>query len=295
MLPWYFYVQLLINGLSLGSIYAVIALGFTLIFSVLKFSNFSHGGIMVMGAYAAFVLNRNTGMGFIPMMLLTAIIGALLSCVVQFIGFERLRRKQGNDMLLFVSSATLGLLLQNIIVINFAARFFAFPVFFRPMFFNIGPVTVATTEVVMFAFSAVCIVLLMIMLYKTRVGIAIRAMALDSNTVKLMGINVSVMIAIAFLISGALGAVAGVFSGMTFVLQPQLNELVLKGMIASVLGGLGNISGALFGGILLAMMEIFLTYFVGGGLMPAVVFIFAMVFLWLRPQGIAGKFTLEKV
>ena len=295
MMPLSFYLQLVINALSLGSIYAVIALGFTLIFSVLKFSNFSHGGVMVMGAYFAFTLTQNFDIGFFPVMLLTGLFGAFLSSIVQFIGFERLRKGSGNEMLLFVSSATLGMLLQNIIVVTFAARFHAFPVFFRPIFFSVGPVTIATSELAMFLFSSVCIIFLMIMLYKTRLGIAIRAMALDSSTVRLMGINVSLIIAIAFFISGALGAIAGVFAGMTFVISPQLNDLILKGMIASIIGGLGNISGALLGGILLAFMETFLVYLVGGGIMPVFVFISTMIFLWLRPQGIVGKFTMEKV
>jgi len=294
-MPFTFYVQLFINAISLGSIYVVIALGFTLIFSVLKFANFSHGGIMVVSAYFAFVLTRDYSLGFLPVMLLTAVFGALLSCLVQLIGFERLRRKEGNVMLLFVASATLGALLQNTIVITFSSRYYSFPVFFPRLFYRFGPFTVPTVDLMMLVFSTICIVLLMFMLYKTRLGISIRALALDPSTVQLMGINVSAVMAITFMISGALGAVAGIFTGMSLILHPHLNQLVLKGMVASILGGLGNISGALYGGMLLAMMEVFLTYLVGGSVMPAYIFIFTCVFLLVRPQGISGKFTLEKV
>lgn len=290
-----YYLQLLVNGISLGSVYVMIALGFTLIFSVLKFSNFSHGGIMVVSAYFAYVLSTKFNLGFFATLAITAVFGAVLSCVVQYVGFERLRKKEGNIMLLFVSSATLGTLLQNIIVITFSSTYYSYPVFFEKTFYSIGSFTVATTDIMMLSLSTACIIILMLVLYKTRLGISIRALAMDSSTVRLMGINVTVVIAITFCISGALGAIAGVFCGMNYVLYPQLNQLVFKGMIASILGGLGNISGALYGGLLLGLAEVILTNFVGASFMPVFTFLFSMLFLLVRPQGISGKFTMEKV
>ena len=108
-----YYIQLVINGIALGSVYSLIALGFTLIFSVLKFSNFSHGGVMVVSAYFAYIACKNWNLGFIPMVLLTVVFGGLLSCAVQYLGFERLRKTKGSSMLFFVSSSNLGTLLQH--------------------------------------------------------------------------------------------------------------------------------------------------------------------------------------
>ena len=116
---------MLLNGLSLGAVYAIIALGFTLIYSILKFSNFSHGGIMVVCAYFAYVIQRRFQLNFVSMMLITAAFGAILACLVQFVGFENLRAKRSNIMLYFVSSSTLGVLLQNIIVITFSSTYYA--------------------------------------------------------------------------------------------------------------------------------------------------------------------------
>lgn len=290
-----YYLQLLINGLALGSVYSIIALGFTLIYSVLKFSNFSHGGIMVVSAYVAYELQSRFQLHFATMMMLTAVIGAVLSWMVQFIGFERLRRQKSNIMLYFVSSATLGIVLQNLIVLTYSSTFYSYPAFFKPPFVNFGEYTISVTDLMMLGISVVVIALLMFVLYKTRLGIAIRALSMDTQTVQLMGINVSVVVAVTFMMSGALGAVAGVFCGINYVLTPQLNQYVFKGMISSILGGLGNISGALYGGLLLGVLEVFLTNAFGAGLTPVFTFLFSIIFLLVRPQGISGKIVLDKV
>ena len=292
----YYYIQLIINGIALGSVYSLIALGFTLIFSVLKFSNFSHGGVMVVSAYFAYIVCKSWNLGFVPMILITVLFGGCLSCLVQFIGFERLRRTKGSSMLFFVSSANLGTLLQNIIILMFASSYSSYPSFFSRSFFQINEnLTIAVTDMIMLGLSAVGILVLMYILYKTRMGISIRALSMDSDTAKLMGINVSFVMALTFFISGMLAAIAGVLCGMKFLLYPQLKDLVMKGMTASILGGLGNISGALYGGLLLGLLEVFMTNFVGSSLQPACTFLFAIIFLIFRPQGISGKFVKEKV
>ena len=292
----YYYIQLIINGIALGSVYSLIALGFTLIFSVLKFSNFSHGGVMVVSAYFAYIVCKSWNLGFVPMILITVLFGGCLSCLVQFIGFERLRRTKGSSMLFFVSSANLGTLLQNIIILMFASSYYSYPSFFSRSFFQINEnLTIAVTDMIMLGLSAVGILVLMYILYKARKGISIRALSMDSDTAKLMGINVSFVMALTFFISGMLAAIAGVLCGMKFLLYPQLKDLVMKGMTASILGGLGNISGALYGGLLLGLLEVFMTNFVGSSLQPACTFLFAIIFLIFRPQGISGKFVKEKV
>ena len=291
-----YYIQLIINGIALGSVYSLIALGFTLIFSVLKFSNFSHGGVMVVSAYFAYIACKNWNLGFIPMVLLTVAFGGLLSCAVQYLGFERLRKTKGSSMLFFVSSSNLGTLLQNIVILMFASSYYSYPSFFSKSFFQLTDnLTIAVTDLIMLGLSAVGILILLFILYKTRRGISIRALSMDSDTAKLMGVNVSLVMALTFFISGMLAAIAGVLCGMKFLLYPQLKDLVMKGMTSSILGGLGNVSGALYGGLLLGLLEVFSSNFVGSSLAPAMTFLFAIIFLIFRPQGISGKFTKEKV
>lgn len=251
---------------------------------------------MVVSAYFAYIVCKSWNLGFVPMILITVLFGGCLSCLVQFIGFERLRRTKGSSMLFFVSSANLGTLLQNIIILMFASSYYSYPSFFSRSFFQINEnLTIAVTDMIMLGLSAVGILVLMYILYKTRMGISIRALSMDSDTAKLMGINVSFVMALTFFISGMLAAIAGVLCGMKFLLYPQLKDLVMKGMTASILGGLGNISGALYGGLLLGLLEVFMTNFVGSSLQPACTFLFAIIFLIFRPQGISGKFVKEKV
>ena len=197
-----YYFQMLLNGLSLGAVYAIIALGFTLIYSILKFSNFSHGGIMVVCAYFAYVIQRRFQLNFVSMMLITAAFGAILACLVQFVGFENLRAKRSNIMLYFVSSSTLGVLLQNIIVITFSSTYYAYPAFFTPPFVEVNGFTFSVSDMIMLGISAVVIIALMFLLYRTRLGISIRALSMDSETVKLMGINVDATISYTFAIGG---------------------------------------------------------------------------------------------
>lgn len=290
-------LQLVINGISLGSVYALISLGFTLIFSVLKFSNFSHGGVMVVSAYFGFLISKNFGLDLIPTLLLTALFGGVLSSFVELIGFERLRRHNGDIMLYFVASSTIGTLLQNVMAITFSSTYYSYPSFFKKPYFELagGAFTIPVSDTIMLLVSTSIIVILMFIIYKTRLGVAIRALSMDSQSAKLMGINVSLVVFMCFFMSGVLGAISGVFLGINYVLYPQLSQMVFKGFTASIIGGLGNISGALFGGLILGLSEVILIYFVGSGYSTAIIFLLTIIFLVLRPQGITGKVVNEKV
>ena len=288
-------IQSLINGLSLGGVYATIAVGFALIFNILKFSNFSHGGVLVVTAYAGYLIQKTLNTNFWLTLLLTALFGGLLALVIESTAFRRLRVKKANVMLYFVSSITMGTLLENVIAVLFGDAFVSYPSFFDVYFFRWNGIVFIVTDLMQLAISLIVLGLIMFVLFKTRLGVSIRALSMDSDTAKLMGVNVSQVMALTFFISGMLAATAGVLCGMKFVLYPQLKDLVMKGMTASILGGLGNISGALYGGLLLGLLEISMTHFFGSSLAPACTFLFAIIFLLFRPQGISGKFVKEKV
>jgi branched-chain amino acid transport system permease protein len=285
----------LLNGVSLGSVYTLISLGFTLIFSVLNFSNFSHGGVLVVSAYFGYLAAKNYGLELIPTLLAAGVFGGLLSGLVQVVGFERLRRSNAETMLYFVSASTLGTLLQNTMAITFSSTYYSYPPFFDEYFYEFFGLTLAVTDTMMLAISSFFIVLLMIVLYKTRLGVSIRALSMDQTAARLNGVDVSLVILMCFFMSGLLAAISGVFLGINYVLQPQLSNMVMKGFTASILGGLGNITGALYGGLILGVSEVFLIYFVGSGFAPVVIFFLTIAFLIWRPQGISGKFVHVKV
>lgn len=290
-------LQMLINGLSLGGVYATIAVGFALVYNILKFSNFSHSGILVSTAYIGFFIANKLGTNFWMTLLLTGFFGGCLALLVEFIGFRRLRLKNVNTMLYFVSSITLSMLMQNLITVLFSTSYYSYPVFFKTSSFNIGGLMFVTTDILMLVISCIALAILQFILKKTRIGVAIRALSTDSNTTSLMGINVTRIVMATFFVSGVLGGISGMFLGINYTLYPQLGGMITKGFIASIIGGLGNVSGAVMGAFILGLAEVFLVNidFIGSSFTPVVTFLVMIVFLLVRPQGLAGTITKEKV
>jgi branched-chain amino acid transport system permease protein len=290
------FFQQLLNGISLGSVYAIIAVGFALVFNILKFSNFSQGGVLTVTAYAGFIISTKLGTNIWLTLLLTALVGGLLALLIERIAFRRLRAQGSPVIYYFVSSITMGILLENLITIFFSSNFYSYPRFFERSFLEFGGFNIAVADLMMLGISVFSLTVLMIVLYRTRLGIAIRALSMDGPTTSLMGINVNLIIAATFFTVGCFGGIGGVFLGINYTLYPQLGQMIVKGFIASVLGGLGNIFGAVLGAVLLGILEVSLTSvgFIGAGLSPVVIFVITLVFLILRPQGIAGMIISEK-
>jgi branched-chain amino acid transport system permease protein len=293
-------VQNIINGISLGSVYALIAVGFALIFNVLKFSNFSQGGVMTVTAYAGYVASRYLAEHleslylFIAVLAAAALAGALIAAAVERVAFRRLRRTKSEPVYYFISSITMGILLENLITIYASSNFYSYPRFFSTSSVPVFGVNVAMTDMLMFFLSIAALLALLFILHKTKVGLGIRAACFDVNTVQLMGMNPDFLVTMALMISGALGGVSGVFLGMNYTLYPQLGQMVVKGFVASVLGGLGSIFGAVIGALLLGVLEVFFISWVGAGWAPVFIFVVMLAFLLVRPRGIAGIIVQEK-
>lgn len=294
-------LQNIFFGLSLGAVYSLIAVGFALVFNILKFSNFSHGGVMSFTAYAGYlayiVLFNGKIVGatmFVAVVLVAALVGAITAVGIERVGFRRLRRNQAPVIYYFISSITLGILLENIITIFASSNFYSYPVFFSSSNIQLFGTSFSIADFVTLLFSCVALGILLFVLYRTKLGLGVRTVSFDVNTASLMGIDADRVVMATFAMSGALGGISGVFLGMNYSLYPQLGQLVVKGFIASVIGGLGNITGAVIGAFLLGIVEVGLIGMVGSGLMPACVFVVMLVFLLVRPQGIAGKIVQEK-
>ncbi|HSK68958.1 MAG TPA: branched-chain amino acid ABC transporter permease [Candidatus Limnocylindria bacterium] len=290
-----YYAQLVIAGVSNGAMYAVIAAGWALIFSVLKFSNFAHGGTMVVSAYVGMFVSRALRLNLWETLLVAAACGGLVNSVVEVVSFHRLRKSVKPVTLFFVSSITMGMLLQNIVAINFSGTYYAYPSFFPNRFRTYGSVSFDIANVAMLAVSAVAIGLLVVVLRRTRTGISIRAMSMDPRTTSLMGVNVDRVVLTTFFVAGALAGIAGVFVGIRTSLTPQIGSLyTIKGFMVCVIGGLGSLNGALYAAILLGLVETAVGALIGTSLAPVGTFLFMLVFLTLRPSGLAGVFAGEK-
>ncbi len=291
-------IQIIVNAIALGGVYATIAVGYALIFNILKFSNFSHGGVLVATAYMGYFVATKLHTNFIVTLLITALLGGILAMIIEVVAFRRLRKRRANTMLYFVSSMIISILLTNLITVFFSTSYYSYPVFFEKSSFQIGGITLITADWLQLLISVVALFILQFILKKTRLGIAIRALSTDSETTSLMGANVTVIIAATFFVSGALGGVSGMFLGMNYTLYPQLGStMITKGFVSSIIGGLGNITGAVLGAFILAAVEVALTNidFIGSSLTPIFTFMLMIIFLLVRPQGIAGSTAKEKV
>ena len=294
-------LQNIFFGLSLGAVYSLIAVGFALVFNILKFSNFSHGGVMSFTAYAGYFAyikffdgKVSGSLMFIAIVSTAAAVGAITAVAIERVGFRRLRRNNAPVIYYFISSITLGILLENIVTIFASSNFYSYPMFFSANNIALFGTTFSVADVVTLLFSSCALIVLLFVLYRSKLGLGVRTVSFDVNTASLMGIDANRVVMATFAMSGALGGISGVFLGMNYSLYPQLGQLVVKGFIASVIGGLGSITGAVIGALLLGIVEVALIGIVGSGWMPACVFVIMLVFLLLRPRGIAGVIVQEK-
>lgn len=287
-------IQQAVNGISLGAVYALIAVGFAMVFNVLKFSNFSHGGVLGTGAYLGYMAALYLKLPFILILLVGTFTGALVAVGVEFVAFRSIRKKRGQLVYFFVTSVTMLMLLEQILVIFFGASFYTYPPMISTTSFSISGINFSVLYLVMMAISILAFGILAWALKYTRIGIAIRAASNDMITTNLMGVNVDFIVMATFFVSGMLGGLSGVLLGMAYTLYPQIGQLVVKGFIACVLGGLGSIMGAAWGAIALAIVEVFLIATMGAGLSPVVIFAIMVAFLLIRPQGFSGVSFQEK-
>ena len=291
-------IQLLISGISLGSVYALIAVGFAIVFSILRFSNFAHGGMISACAFIGYFFQASfdNPPPFYVTVLFTAACGVVMAVVIDTVAYRRIRKKQAPSLYYFLASITIAILIEQILSVFFGKNLYGYPQIFESTTFHIGSIRFSSIDTLILAVSLVILTALLLVINKTRIGLAIRAVAISPETSRLMGINSNVVIMTVFAIAGALAGISGVLLGTKYSVYPSLGaSMMIKGFIASVIGGLGSLSGAIPAAIILGVVEIFLTYWLGSLATPVVLFGVMLVFLAVRPEGIAGKFAKDKV
>ena len=282
-------VQQLANGLSLGGVYALEAVGFGLIFNILKFSNFSHSAVVAICAYFGYFLSTRLIPNFMVTLVITTLFGGLVGVVIEKLVFRPIRLKTASTTLFLVNSVTTAMLVQQFFSATLGSNYYAYPEFMKQTAFRIGEITLSKTYLIMAAASAVVLLLLSLFLKRTKVGIAIRASSTDIRTPSLMGINIDLVISSAFFFAGALGGITGYLIGMTYSVDPFIGKVVLKGIIASIIGGMGSLGGGVAAGFILGVAESFLISEIGASLTPVAINAAIILLLLVRPQGIAGK------
>lgn len=290
-------IQQVINGLSLGSVYALIAVGYSLVYSVLLFSNFAHGGFLVIGGYICYYALLKLKLD-IWSASLAALVGAGVSAiVVEFLAYRPIRERTPVTLYMLIASMGMSIVIENLFVVTIGGRFRALPpvIPMTPIRF-FGVITVSAFDILSLVTAMVFLIGLQVFLVKTKWGLAIRAASYNLRTAGLMGVNVNCLIAIVFFVAGLLAAVGGIFLSVRYTLYPQLgNAITTKAFIAAVIGGLGSLPGAVLGSIILGLAEMLTAGFISSQFRDLVVFGILIVTLIIRPTGLFGKSVSEKV
>jgi len=289
-------VQQIINGLSLGSVYALIAVGYSLVYSILLFSNFAHGGFLVIGGYICYYSLAALGNN-IWLASLGAMVGAgLIAVLVERFAYKPIRERTNVTLYLLIASMGMSIVIENIFVVTVGGRFRALPPVIptNPVNF-FGLATTSAFDILSLVMAVIFLTALQLFLSRTKWGLAIRAASYDLRTSGLMGVNVNRLISIVFFVAGLLAAVGGIFLSVRYTLYPQLGFITIKAFVAAVIGGLGSLPGAVLGSLILGLAEMLTAGFISSQMRDLVVFGMLVLTLLWRPSGLLGKQVSEKV
>lgn len=280
----------------MGSVYALIAVGYSLVYSVLLFSNFAHGGFLVIGGYICYFALRAGGAS-IWLASFAALIGAGISAIiVERLAYRPIRRRTPITLYMLIASMGMSIVIENILVVTVGGRFRALPPVIPTNPVNLfGIATTSAFDILSLVTAAVFLIGLQLFLVRTKWGLAIRAASYNLRTAGIMGVNVDRLIAIVFFVAGLLAAVGGIFLSVRYTLYPQLGVITTKAFIAAVIGGLGSLPGAVVGSLILGVAEMLTAGFISSQFRDLVVFGILIVTLIVRPTGLFGKSVGEKV
>ncbi len=283
--------QQVINGISVGSMYALIAIGYTMVYGVLRLINFAHGEIMMVGAFTAYIVLSLFGTSLLTAAAVAIFISALTGVLTDKIAYKPLR--EAPRISLLITAIGISFFLQNSINVfaGGTAKSFQVPPFFDELI-NIKGIIFTPTVIIVPIVTLSLLVVLLYVLYKTKYGMAIRALAFDIKTVSLMGVDSNKIIMLVFIIGSSLAAVGGIFWALSYpILTPYMGIMIgLKAFAAAVLGGIGSVGGAVLGGFILGFTEVMFVAFYPelGGYRDAIAFVFLILVLLIKPTGIMG-------
>ena len=292
---WHQVLQQLINGISLGSIYALIALGYTMIYGIIKLINFAHGDIYMVGAYIGFFAITQAHLSVVPALLISLVVTGFLGMLVERLAYTPLRHAPRISVLITAIGVSFFLEYTTMYFVSPTPR--TFPAMFGDVAVTVGGIVINGQQMLILGITAVLMVILTYIVQKTKTGKAMRAASFDTETAELMGINSDRIISITFGIGSALAAVAGVLVGIYYnSIDPLMGIMPgLKAFVAAVLGGSVILPGAVVGGLILGVVEARVSGFISSTFRDAAAFAILILVLLVRPAGIFGKNTKEKV
>ena len=284
------FFQQLVNSLTLGSVYAVIAIGYTLVFGVLNIVNMAHGGIIMMGAYIGLLLVTVAGWGLFPALIGAMVGGAILGYLLEVLALRPLRGKKVTHLAPLISTIGVSIFLESAALLVFGPQTRAFPTDYNQLM-DFGLFKISEIQIISMGTAVVLMVLLTLLLNKTRIGKAVRATAENIETASLLGIHTRRIITFTVMLASALGAAAGVLIALSFnAIEPTMGtSMGFKGLAVLIMGGLGNVGGAMAGGFILGVAEVFSVAYGASSFRDAVAFGLIILILFIRPQGLFAK------
>ena len=284
------FFQQLVNGLTLGSVYAVIAIGYTLVFGVLNIVNMAHGGIIMMGAYIGLLLVTVAGWGLFPALIGAMVGGAVLGYLLEVLALRPLRGKKVTHLAPLISTIGVSIFLESAALLVFGPQTRAFPTDYNQLM-DFGLFKISEIQIISMGTAIVLMVLLTLLLNKTKIGKAVRATAENIETASLLGIHTRRIITFTVMLASALGAAAGVLIALSFnAIEPTMGtSMGFKGLAVLIMGGLGNVGGAMAGGFILGVAEVFSVAYGASSFRGAVAFGLIILILFIRPQGLFAK------
>jgi len=299
-------VQNVFNALQWGSFYSMIALGYCLVYGVLRLINFAHGDIFMASCYFAFfviagITAHFAGITGIPLFVITLVVTmaltALLGVGIERVAYRPLREKGANRLYVVITALMIGFILENGNLALLGASSRRFPDILPKIIWKVGPVTVTNLKLLVIISAFVVFAILQFIVQKTTLGMSMRAISYDKFAIPLMGIPVNTVITFTFALGSALAAIAGILFGMSYpVMDPYMGMIIgWKAFIAAVVGGIGDIRGAFLGGFLLGIIEIFVTAFLPSSYKDLISFVILLVILTFKPTGFFGVARSTKI
>lgn len=289
--------QQMINGLSLGGIYALMALGYTMVYGIIGLINFAHGDIYMVGAYVGYALTTYLGLGLFPSLLISMVLCSILGMLIEKVAYKPLRKSPRISAL--ITAIAVSLFLEYTMMYFVGPQTRTFPEVLKSSSIKLfdGKVLLDIKNIIIVAITIVLMIALQYVVKKTKMGKAMRAASYDMEAAKLMGVNVDKVISFTFIIGSALAGAAGVLVGIYYnTINPLMGSMPgIKAFVAAVLGGIGVIPGAVFGGFSLGMVETIVSANGGSVFKDAVSFIILILVLIVKPNGLLGKAQKEKV
>ena len=289
------FLQQLVNGLSLGSIYALIALGYTMVYGIIKLINFAHGDVYMVGAYIGFAVTTYTSLGFFPALIISMAGCAVLGVAIERIAYKPLR--ESSRIAVLITAIGMSFLLEYVMMFFVGSAVRTYPAVLDRTVFNVGGIVINSQQLVIIGTAIILMIILQFIVHKTKRGKAMRAVSIDKDAAQLMGINVNSTISFTFFVGSAFAGAAGVLVGIYYnSINPLMGMMPgLKAFIAAVFGGIGSIPGAMVGGVGIGVIETMVSGYGNSMYRDAAVFIVLILILIIKPSGILGKKEGEKV